>query len=248
MSEIIIPKEMTLKEWSKKYQSDMQQMYFGCDDVLNLLFTASSVPSYIVLWDYIRRTRGHMIFLPKFTGNGITDISNIAELKYAVRFKSDSLLNKFKGLSAMVNQDWTLQKIEQLGYDYTITKSGSITDNLHVHTNSGQGTAGNTVSNKRNQTKTDNKVNTYDAQEVNSSSSTTDYQYNGQNNESETDTSFDFNKDRTQTFSNYKEEGNKGKSLIEEFPEIIKFLNINLIEEYIKDTIPIYTRGVFKKY
>ena len=248
MPEIIIPKEMTLKEWNEKYETDMQQLYFGCDDVLNLLFTASSVPSYIILWDYIRRTRGHMIFLPKFTGNRETDTSNISDLKFAVRFKSDSLLNKYKGLSAMVNQDWTLQKIEQLGYDYTITKTGSITDNLHVHTNKGEGTAGNKVTNKRSDTKTDNKARTYDGTEVDSSSSTTDYQYNGQQNETETDTDFDFNKDRTQTFSNYKEEGNKGKSLIEEFPEIIKFLNINLIEEYIKDTIPIYTRGVFKKY
>lgn len=248
MSEIIIPKEMTLKEWNEKYETDMQQLYFGCDDVLNLLFTTSSPPSYIVLWDYIRRTRGHMIFLPKYTGNGITDIGNISDLKYAVRFKSDSLLSKYKGLASMVNQDWTLQKIEKLGYDYTITKSGSITDNIHTHTNSGEGTAGNTVINKRNKTKTDNKAYTYDAEQVNSGSSETDYQYNNQNQESESDTSFDFNKDRTQTFSNYKEEGNKGKSLIEEFPDIIKFLNINLIEEYIKDTIPIYTRGVFKKY
>lgn len=239
---------MTLKEWNEKYESDIEEMYLGCDNILNLLFTPSSTPSYLVLWNYIKRTRGHMIFLPKYTGNGITDITNISELKHAVRFKSDSMFNKYKGLSSMLNQEWTLEKIEKLGYDYSIEKSGSITDNIHTHTNSGEGAEGNTVTNKRSSTQTKNTVNTYDNHEVNSSSSTTDYQYNNRPDESSSDTSFDFNKDRTQTFSNYKEEGNKGKSLIEEFPDIIKFLNINLIEEYIKDTIPIYTRGVFKKY
>lgn len=245
---MIISKVMTIKEWNEKYGSDIQQMYFGCDNVLNLLLETSTVPSYIVLWDYIRRTRGHMLFLPPYSGNSTVDTGNISDLKFAVRFKSDSLFNKYKGLAAMVNQDWTLQKIEKLGYDYTITKSGSITDNIHTHTNSGEGTSGNTVTNKRSGTQTKNTVNTYDNHEVDSSSTTTDYQYNNRPDESSSDTSFDFNKDRTQTFSNYKEEGNKGKSLIEEFPDIIKFLDINLIEEYIKDTIPIYTRGVFNKY
>lgn len=246
MAKIILSELMTIKEWNEKYESEMQQMYFGCDEVLNLLLETSTVPSYIVLWDYIRRTRGHMLFLPPYSGNSTKDIENISDLKFAVRFKSDSLFNKYKGLTAMINQEWNLEKIEKLGYDYTITKSGSITDNIHTHTNSGSSSEGNTVTNKRSNTKTDNKAYTYDSAEVNSGSSETDYQYNGQENESSSDTTFDFNKDRTQTFSNYKEEGNKGKSLIEEFPDIIKFLNINLIEEYIKDTIPIYTRWVFK--
>lgn len=236
--------KLTIKMWDDKYHNIMQDIFSHCKPVLDIILPDGEEPlrnNYRIVYDYLLFTQGHRLMLYEYNNDAPTDTSQIIDSMLILGTKANVLVPKYKGLSALVQQDWTLAKIEELGYDYFITRTGSYSDNEHTYTDS---VGLNLITNTRSQSETKDKVRTYDDVLVNSREAETDYQ-KGAANESTTGTKFDYHKDKDRTFDDYVEKGNRHKSIIEEIPNILEFLNINVLDEFIKDFLPIITLGVY---
>lgn len=238
--------KLTMRMWDDRYHNIMQDIFSHCKPVLDIILPDGEEPlrnNYKIVYDYVLYTQGHRLMLFEYNNDAPTDTSQIIDSMLILETKANILVPKYKGLSALLQQDWTLSKLEELGYDYFITREGGYTDNEHTYTNTGINN--NKITNTRSDTKKTDKIRTYDNALVNASESVTDYQDNPATHETETDTKFDYNKDRTKTFDDYVEKGNRHKSIIEEIPNILEFLNINVLDEFIKDFLPIITLGIY---
>lgn len=242
MSETIkIPKMMPLKLWDKKYHNKMLTIF----EMAALAgYTSLVVPPEIgdlhgdVMYAYLMSKHSERYILFDYFGDTTIDYPTIEHIESNIYLASAAKEHKYKAMSKLLYRDWDLDKVSQILEDYHITKTGSYTENSHMYTDPQDSTGEkNKVINTRSNRQNDQNIYSYDSVQHNSSHETTNYQVGG-NNETTQSNKFDYNKDTTVTGNGYSEHGSKGKSLVEEIPALLEFLNIDLIEEYLNDIMP----------
>lgn len=240
----MFPKQKTLKQWNDKYPDEMETLFDL--DIASLPFVLPQelrTLSEKVIYNYLLQTQSNRLVLYNFENNTTKDIETINKMKKAIMYRGASIAHKYKFLDDIIYTNWDYERAELLLQDYTIEHLGSYTDNEHTYTSQN---GVNQVTNKRSDTQQENKVYTYEGTEVSESKSTTNSQKNPTAYESQTDSAFDYNKDRTRTYTNYKEQGHRRSSFIEDFPKILELLNINVMDEYLKDVMPVFMYYIYK--
>lgn len=237
-------KQKTLQQWNDAYPEEMQTLF---DYELAALHYALPIElEYLdekVMYNYLLQTQSNRLILYNFENNATKDAETIEKMKQAIMYRGATIAHKYQFLDDILYTNWNYERAEMLLQDYTVEHTGSYTDNEHSYTTQN---GVNTVTNKRSDSKQENDVYTYDGEKVNASESRTDNQVDPNTHESQTDTKFDFNKDRTRSYTGYKEQGHKKSSFIEDFPKILELLNINVMDEYLKDVMPVFMYYIYK--
>lgn len=242
MSETIkIPKMMTLKFWNEKYPDAMGEI-FSMAALAGI--TSLVVPPNVgdihgdIMYQYLMMKHSERYILFDYCGDVTIDNATIEHIKSNIYLASVAKEHKYENLSDLLYQNWDLDKVKEILEDYHITKTGSYLENSHMYTDPEDTTGtSNKVINTRSNRQYDQNIYSYDGVQHPNSHDTTNYQVStGQ--ETTQSNKFDYYKDITHDGNNYKEHGSKGKSLVDEIPALLEFLNIDLIEEYLNDIMP----------
>lgn len=234
--------ERTLQKWVEMYPDEMAEMLEPNNDLFNTLVNAPSgtTDSYKIFWDYLRDTQWNRMVLNPMHYIEAQDTEEIATMTRRIRTNlianMDSLLAKRELLNQLRNKPLTVND------NYDISKEGKETLANHSFTTTAIDSTDVLASTKNeNRMYQDKKVNTatthtYDAVEVDTESSESHYENYSYNepaitNQNEFNTKSITNKE----FDHYHEHGIKnGKSIAENYEDIMNALSFNYIEEISK--------------
>lgn len=240
----MFPKQRTLQQWNDAYPEEMQTIFDSELYALHYALPTELRPlSEKVMYNYLLQTQSNRLVLYNFENNSIKDIATIEKMKKAIMYRGATVAHKYQFLDDILYEHWNYERAEILLQDYDIERFGDYTDNEHTYVTPN---TENQVVNKHSNSKQTNDVYTYDGAKVNESETETDNQVNPTDYETQTDTKFDYKKDRTRTYSNYREQGHRRSSFIEDFPKILELLNINVMDEYLKDIMPVFMYYIYK--
>ena len=230
--------ERTLKAWAEMYPDEMAEMLAPSNHYFEDILGSQGVNLYKVFWQYLLDTQWNRMVLNPMHYIEQADIVEINTMSRRVQ-------NKLFAKSEMLKNKWELAKTIQnrplsVSDNYDITKEGTDTISNHSFTDTANEVSSGSTSNttKAYQDKKERKSyeHTYDNVEVNAER-TEEFNTNYASTPDKTpaiETTNEFNTRSITTHerTGVREYGRKGgKTIAENFDDIMKALGIDIIEE-----------------
>lgn len=247
---MIMKRYLTLKEWRLKYPA-IESIFVPTDnfDALDCLFPQDwailSVTKPDFMFEFLYATQHNRVMALEFKDNPILDAGEIADFATKISFKALTLTKKYDALNTLCYQLYDMDTLQKIMSDYRLTRNGSYTDDTHTYTGNGVGSNRSTMRKSQEQKQT--TAYTYNNEAINADKITTDYQHDPSIYANETDTSIDIYNDRTVDYGEggIVEEGHRNSSLVKEFPDLLKFLDYNLFNNWLNEVTPVFMLNVY---